>query len=178
METNVKTAIEFDIYKVLYMVKTNKDLLAVFNSVIDVSIQTTITNAKNDLLNEKTVGYLKSIYNIIVSNETYYEEYSILKHNYTSEETINQFKIPRRYGKNKILSDIKNDNRKPTQIEKTLFAINNIKNIYVKLDKKLIHDLFVERTDLSGDKFLTEEQCRDIIALQELMTTKLKDILK
>jgi len=70
----------------------------------------------------------------------------------------------RRYGKDKILNDIKSENRKSTQIERTMFAINEIRNIYCNLERKLIHDLFVERNEIKEGYYLTDEEYRDIIA--------------
>lgn len=180
MEAIKQTEVTFDVFKTLYIIKTDEDLLEVFNMGVDVSIQTAITSAKNGLLSEKTLDYIKGIYNIIVDNESYLERYEKLVNNLnpvTSELTEEEFQIPRRYGKDKVLADIEKDQRKASQIEKSIIAINSIKNIYVNLERRLIHDLFVERGEFEGDVVLTEEECRDIIAIQQLMANKLKPIL-
>ena len=49
--------------------------------------------------------------------------------------------------------------------------------MHVNLERRLIHDLFVDREDIDGDKVLTDGECRDIIAIAELMTNKLKALL-
>jgi hypothetical protein len=180
METIKENEVTFDVFKTLYMIKTDEDLLEVFNMGVDVSIQVAITNAKNGLLSEKTLEYVKGIYDIIVDNESYLERYEKLVNNLNpapSELTEEEFKIPRRYGKDKVLADIEKDNRKASQIEKSIIAVNSIKNMYVNLERRLIHDLFVERGEFEGDVALTEEECRDIVAIQQLMATKLKSIL-
>jgi hypothetical protein len=58
-----------------------------------------------------------------------------------------------------------------------MFAINEIRNIYCNLERKLIHDLFVERNEIKEGYYLTDEEYRDIIATQELLSNKLKKIL-
>jgi hypothetical protein len=45
------------------------------------------------------------------------------------------------------------------------------------LERKLIHDLFVERNEIKEGYYLTDEEYRDIIATQELLSNKLKKIL-
>ena len=181
MEAIKENEVTFDVFKTLYMIKTDEDLLEVFNMGVDISIQTAITSAKNDLLSEKTLEYVKGIYNIIIDNESYLEKYEKLIHNIkpdTIELTEEEFKIPRRYGKDKILADIDRDQRKASQVEKTIISINKIKNMYVNLERRLIHDLFIEREEFDGKRVLTDEQCRDIIALEMLMSNKLDSILK
>ena len=180
MEAIKQNEVTFDVFKTLYMIKTDEDLLDVFNMGVEVSIQTAITSAKSGLLSEKTLEYVKGIYDIIVDNESYLERYEKLVNNLNpapSELTEEEFQIPRRYGKDKVLADIAKDQRKASQIEKSIIAVNSIKNIYVNLERRLIHDLFVERGEFEGDVVLTEEECRDIVAIQELMATKLKAIL-
>lgn len=180
METVMTNEVSFDVFKTLYMIKIDDDLLSVFNMGVNTSIQTAITNAKNGLLSDKTLEYLEGIHKLIVENESYLEKYLKLTHNYNTEvveTTGEEFSFPRRYGKDKILSDIKGDDRKSTQIEKAMFSLNSIKNMYVNLERRLIHDLFVERGAVDGELVLTDEECRDIVAIQKLMETKLKSIL-
>lgn len=181
MEAIKQTEVTFDIFKTLYLIKTDEDLLGVFNMGVDVSIQTAITSAKNGLLSDKTLEYVEGIYNIIVDNESYLERYEKLIHNVKTEPvelTEEEFQIPRRYGKDKVVADIQRDQRKASQIEKTIIAVNSIKNMRANLERRLIHDLFIEREEFDGKRILTDEQCRDIIALQMLMVNKLEDILK
>lgn len=181
MEAIKQTEVTFDIFKTLYLIKTDEDLLAVFNMGVDISIQTAITSAKNGLLSDKTLEYVEGIYKIIADNESYLERYEKLIHSIKPEPvelTEEEFQIPRRYGKDKVVADIQRDQRKASQIEKTIIAVNDIKNMRANLERRLIHDLFIEREEFDGKRILTDEQCRDIIALQMLMANKLEDILK
>ena len=180
MEAIKENEVTFDIFKTLYMIKSNEDLLEVFNMGVSIDIQTAITTAKNGLLSDKTLEYIKGLYDIIIDNESYLEQYEKLTHNITPaqvELTEEEFQIPRRYGKDKVLADIEKDQRKASQVEKAIIASNSIKNMYVNLERRLIHDLFVEREVFDGEVILTDEECRDIIAIQQLMANKLRSIL-
>lgn len=183
MEAIKENEVAFDLFKVLYMIKTDDDLLDVFNMGVSIDIQTTITTAKNGLLSDKTLEYIEGLYKIIIENESYLERYIKLVGNVEPvkvekvELTEEEFKIPRRYGKDKVLADIEKDQRKASQVEKAIIAANSIKNIYVNLERRLIHDLFVEREEFEGEVILTDEECRDIIAIQQLMNNKLRSIL-
>ena len=154
MEAIKENEVVFDVFKTLYMVKTNEDLLDVFNMGVSIDIQTAITTAKNGLLSDKTLEYLEGMYNIIVDNESYLEQYEKLVHNIAPEQV----------------------ELKSSQVEKAIIASNSIKNMYVNLERRLIHDLFVERGEFEGDVVLTDEECRDIIAIQQLMANKLRGI--
>ncbi len=173
--------IEFDLYKTLYLIKTNDDLFSVYEMGISDSLDETLFFIKNNSLSESVYGYLHEIFtSIILVEEKYLTIYNSINHSYETPKQIvvsKSFILPRRYGKNNIIKDIKSENRKSTQIERTMFAINEIKNVYCNLERKLIHDLFVERNEIKEEYYLTEEEYRDIIATQELLSNKLKKIL-
>ena len=78
METIKANEVVFDVFKTLYMIKTNEDLLEVFNMGVSIDIQTAITTAKNGLLSDKTLEYVEGLYKIIVDNESYLEQYEKL----------------------------------------------------------------------------------------------------
>jgi hypothetical protein len=190
METivNDSNMIEYDIFKTLYLIKTDEDLYSVYSTFTSKSINELISDIKNDSLDDKLNNTIYDIFeSIILVEEKYIEIYEKITHDFgivikKPEQTINvdvsKSKLPRRYGKDKVLNDIKKDNRKATQAEKTMIALNNIKNLYCILERKLINDIFVERNEFDGSKILEDEEYRDIIALQELMSNKLKNIIK
>ena len=80
--------------------------------------------------------------------------------------------VPRRYGKVKILSDIKEQDGKATNAQLTALAVNDLKNIYVNLSRRLIKDMLLE------DKILTDEDMREIRSAIKIVEAKLKKILK
>jgi hypothetical protein len=92
----------------------------------------------------------------------------------TSEDTEAKGtkKLPRRYGKANILKDIEAQGGKPTSAQLTALAINELKNIYVNLNARMVNDL------LTDTPKLTVEDYRDIRATITITKNKLKTILK
>lgn len=81
-------------------------------------------------------------------------------------------KIPRRYGKEKILKDIETQDGKMTPLQNAMLKVNTLKNIYVNLSARGIKDM------VSGTKLLSDEDCRDIVAVVNIAERKLENILK
>jgi hypothetical protein len=80
--------------------------------------------------------------------------------------------LPRRYGKASILKDIEKQGGKATNSQLTALAVNDLKNVYVNLNSRLINDM------LTTNPKLTDEDYRDIRSAINIVKTKLKDILK
>jgi hypothetical protein len=102
-----------------------------------------------------------------------YEESSIeveeTKDTYTQLKE-NKKKFPKWYGKNKIIKDIQNQNGQATNTQITALAVNDLKNIYLNLNNKMIHDMF------SGSQSLTDEEYREIRATINILKNKMKPI--
>jgi hypothetical protein len=76
------------------------------------------------------------------------------------EETPKKEKaLPRRYGKDKILKDIKDQGSPATPLQRAMIDLNDVRNLYVKLSDRGIKDL------LGGGQNFTEEDCRKISAI-------------
>lgn len=67
--------------------------------------------------------------------------------------------LPRRYGKDKILKDIKDQGSPATPLQRAMIDLNDVRNLYVKLSDRGIKDL------LGGGQNFTEEDCRKISAI-------------
>jgi hypothetical protein len=80
--------------------------------------------------------------------------------------------LPRRYGKASILKDIEKQGGKANNSQLTALAVNDLKNVYVNLNSRLINDM------LTTNPKLTDEDYRDIRSAINIVKTKLKDILK
>lgn len=80
--------------------------------------------------------------------------------------------LPRRYGKANILKDIEAQKGKATNAQLTALAVNDLKNIYVNLNARLVNDL------LTDTPKLTVEDYRDIRATITIAKNRLKGILK
>lgn len=180
--------IKYDIYKTLYVIKTDDDLYTIYKSFITKDINALIKDIQNGELNDKDNNIIQDIFeSIILVEDKYINTYNNITHDFkpvTNNNNNNKvdiiedvFKLPRRYGKDKIIKDINKENRKATQAEKAMMSLNTIKNLYCVLERKIVNDIFVERNKYSGSKLLEDDEYRDIIALQELMSNKLKKIL-
>jgi hypothetical protein len=67
--------------------------------------------------------------------------------------------LPRRYGKDKILKDIKDQGSPATPLQRAMIDLNDVRNLYVKLSDRGIKDL------LGGGQNFTEEDCRKITSI-------------
>ena len=67
--------------------------------------------------------------------------------------------LPRRYGKDKIQKDIKDQGSPATPLQRAMIDLNDVRNLYVKLSDRGIKDL------LGGGQNFTEEDCRKISAI-------------
>jgi hypothetical protein len=67
--------------------------------------------------------------------------------------------LPRRYGKDKILKDIKEQNKPATPLQRAMIDLNDVRNLYVKMCDRGIKDM------LGGGENFTEEDCRKISAM-------------
>lgn len=88
------------------------------------------------------------------------------------QKPIKETKIPRRYGKQAIEEDIEKQGGKPTNVQLAALAVNDLKNIAVNLNARLIKDM------VSENKLLTDEDYRDIKSTIKIVQNKLKLILK
>jgi hypothetical protein len=79
---------------------------------------------------------------------------------------------PRRYGRWSIEADIKNQGGKATSQQRAGLKVADLKNIYVKLEGRIINDM------LTDDPKLSLEDYRLITSTIEIVETKLKEILK
>ena len=80
--------------------------------------------------------------------------------------------LPRRYGKINIVKDIEKQGGKVTNVQMTALAVNDLKNIYVNLNKRLINDM------LTDNPKLTDEDYREIRSAINIVKAKLKNVLK
>ena len=115
------------------------------------------TNYANQVLDKKGVVETKpeSIENVIYETESYK-----VKHDKLVEAPAKKEKaLPRRYGKDKIQKDIKEQGSPATPLQRAMIDLNDVRNIYVKLSDRAIKDL------LGGGQNFTDEDCRKISAI-------------
>lgn len=88
------------------------------------------------------------------------------------EEEESDLKLPRRYGKEKILKDIEAQGGKATPLQNAMLRVNDLKNIYVNLSARGIKDM------CGGSKLLSDVDCREITSAIKIVERKLEEILK
>lgn len=141
METAVK---EFNVLKTIALINRESILKNVFNATLKTNTynySTLVSDVIGKTLSEDKLKTLKDIYeNIIV--KTYSQQYG---------EISLEEKTPRRYGKNKIISDIIAQNGFTTELQKTMLALNDLKLMYINLNGKGVSDQFRGTTKLSDE---------------------------
>ena len=88
----------------------------------------------------------------------------------TSSKPKKEKVLPRRYGKANIMQDIVKQGGKATNAQTTALMINNLKNIYVNLNARLIREML-------GEPSYTDVDYRDIRSAITIVQNKLKPIL-
>jgi hypothetical protein len=115
------------------------------------------SNYANQVLEKKGVVETKPepSENIILETESYK-----VKHDEPVEiPTKKEKALPRRYGKDKIQKDIKEQGSPATPLQRAMIDLNDVRNLYVKLSDRGIKDL------LGGGQNFTEEDCRKISSI-------------
>jgi hypothetical protein len=87
-------------------------------------------------------------------------------------EPIVEDKLPRRYGKEKILKDIELQEGKATPVQRAMLKVNDLKNIYVNLSTKGIKDM------VGNAGVLSDEDCRKIVSAITTFERQMADIVK
>jgi hypothetical protein len=81
--------------------------------------------------------------------------------------------LPRRYGKEKIVQDIKDQGGVATSVQRAMLKVNDLKNIYVNLSNRGIKAM------IGGDEtILSDTDCRTITSAITILERKLDEILK
>ena len=201
MKTEVEKIVDltFDPIITIGVIEKDNDLTEVFKEDINLPFPILYRLAKEDSLSAETKELLESIFDkVILAKPNLIESYKrlggqvsvvepIVEEILTNEEIVKEpikdiikdkvsskkeSDVPRRYGKVKILSDIKEQGGKATNPQLTSLAVNDLKNIYVNLSNRLIKDMLLE------DKILTDEDMREIRSAIKIVEAKLKLILK
>jgi hypothetical protein len=157
---------EFDFFRTLKVIESDKDLDEIFrDGKSNISYTLLSTLAKQGIIPAETIDRAKEIFErLILKNKKPLEKY--LKVDLIKKEK----KLPKHYGKKRILEDIKNSNSK-SELDRAMLALNDMRNIYAKLKARGIKD------KMNGTHNLTKNDCRDIIATVRIMKNKVAHIL-
>ena len=197
MKTIEKIAnVDYNEYLTLLVIEKDQDLLEIFTDDISMSFTLVKTLSKEDKLGEETKIFIKEIFDKIILTKT------SLVNKYLNQATVNgldikavqidqpqvsipepepeakkkrtktQPELPRRYGLQKIEQDIILNGGKPTSAQLTALMINDLKNIYSRLNSRIVNDL------LTDDPIYTDEDYRDIRSTIQIVKNKLRNLLK
>lgn len=162
------TQVEFDVFKTLHVIENDKALDSVFrDGDTKLSYAMLRTMAKQKTLNSDTLDTLQKIFKrLILKNPTVLRKYEKLSVSEPSEK-----KLPKHYGKKRILADIESNETK-TELDRAMLALNDLRNVYSRIKNRGIKDKTL------GTKILTRDDCRNIIATVRIVENRLADILK
>lgn len=160
--------VKFDIFKTLYVIENDKALDSVFrDGDTKLSYSLLRTMAKKNTLQPNLIETLQTIFErFILKNPNKLRNYEKL-----SLTDVMKRKTPKWYGKQKVLSDIEATQCK-TELDRAMLALNDLKNIYSRLNSRSVKD------KTKGTKILTRDDCRNIIATVRIVENRLANILK
>ena len=159
----------FDASKVLKLVSSDQILDEIFrDGNDDISYNMLLTLSYNNSLSQETLEKLENIFNqLVLKNSSLLEKYNAINISQKSKKN----KLPKHYGKKRILEDIKNNNS-TTELDRAMLALNTLRNITSKLRARGIKD------KMKGVSILTDSDCRDIVAVVRIVENKVYNILK
>jgi len=189
------TELDYNELATLGVIEQDSDLTFILMDDTNMSFNMLRTLSKENKLSDTTKENLRSIFDkIILTKPNLIDKYLRLTN--TSEVSVKveepvveaieepmepvkktrkskkEVKLPRRYGKELIEKDVQNQGGKATNAQLTALAINDLKNTYVNLNKRLINDMLTDKP------ILTDEDYRDIRATITLLNNRLKHVLK
>ena len=201
MSEVITNELEFDLLRVLTVIEQDKDLDEIFrDGKITTPYNVLKIMVSQDAIPEEMLERAKGIFDhIILGNQKPRMAYVKLlrtepQAELSIEETIQEltekleesdnnetpqedgeekpnYKLPKHYGKERILKDIEENNGK-SELDIAMLALNDFRNIYAKLKNRCIKD------KLRGKSILSQADCRDIVAVLRIVENKLGHITK
>jgi len=184
--------LKYDELITLGVIEKDEDLTSILMDEVKLSFNVLYTLSKEDKLNEKTKTLIKALFDKVILTKTNLinkylllaevdgKDVSEIAEPITPIESIEvkptkpskKETLPRRYGKDQILKDVEKQNGVPTNAQLTAIAVNDIRNVYVNLNTRLINDMLTDKP------ILTDEDNREIRATITILKNRLKPILK
>lgn len=161
--------VKFDVFKTLHVIENDKALDSVFrDGDTKLSYNLLRTMAKKNSLQPDIIETLQTIFErFIFKNANRLQKYEKLSLIDESDEN----KLPKHYGKQRILADIQAADSK-SELDRAMLALNDLRNIYSNVKRRGIKDKTLQT------KILTRDDCRNIIATVRIVENRLADILK
>lgn len=185
--------LEYNEIITLKLIEGDTDLCGIFKEDINLPFNILYRMSKENVLTEEIKTMVFDIFDKIVScKKIYVDKYLRLQNaepeiqetpvpqetTVVAEVVVVESKpkkekaTPRRYGKVAIEEDIAKQGGRATNAQLTALAVNDLKNIWVNLNARLVKDMLLD------DKILTDEDYRDIRSTVKIAQTKLKNVLR
>jgi hypothetical protein len=191
--------LNYDEVSALSVIEKDEDLNEIFTDEVKMSFNLLRTLSEEGKLSQDTQDFIRQLFDkVILTKTTLINKYvlfaeangktiQVITPTLTEPEVVveevevkvakvskpkTEKTLPRRYGKANILKDIEAQDGKATNAQLTALAVNDLKNIYVNLNARLVNDL------LTDTPKLTVEDYRDIRATITIAKNRLKGILK
>ena len=136
--------------------ETKEEIFQLFDKII--LTRETLSERYEKLLNTNLINQFL-IKKGVLNNEEVITEVKTEPIIEVKTEVKKEKALPRRYGKDKILKDIKDQGSPATPLQRAMIDLNDVRNLYVKLSDRGIKDL------LGGGQNFTEEDCRKITSI-------------
>ena len=184
--------LEYNEIITLNLIEKDADLCEIFKEDINLPFSILYRMSKEGALTEEIKSMIFELFDKIISTKKIYVEKYIRLQNAEPETqeipqpVVQEISVepaaepkpkkekvtPRRYGKVAIQEDIAKQGGRATNAQLTALAVNDLKNIWVNLNARLIKDMLLD------DKILTDEDYRDIRSTVKIAETKLKNVLR
>ena len=179
--------LEYNELITLAVIEKDEDLKDILVDTVSSSFNLILTLAKEDKLSDDTKQFIRSLFDkVILSKPLLIDWYLRFMSHETSTEKepiqeviepiptkkTKEKGLPRRYGKANIVKDIEKQGGKATNAQLTALSVNELKNIYVNLNSRLVNDLLTDKPKL------TDEDYRVIRSTIKIVENKINPILK
>ena len=179
--------LSFNPYLTLKVVETNVDMTELLTEKTKLTFPMLYTLTKDNQLPKGVVECLEEVFTYLIKpNDTFLSKYKQLAftENISIKTTTSVVevdekpknkksrKLPRRYGRVSILADISKQDGKPTDVQRAMLKVCDLKNDWCRLSDKLIHDNFMPNKKLTRSDYMT------IISAIKTMEQVLEDIFE
>lgn len=181
--------IEYNEEICLAVIERDEDLKKIFTDEIKISFPILYQLASCNTMNPDTSQFIRELFDFIILTKTnLVNDYLFLAKSrgvlistpiveklekpIIKEKKKKEKILPRRFGKDKIIKEIEKQNGKATPPQLAALDLNDLKNIMIVLNTRLIKDM------LTDDKTLSEVDYREIRSAVNIFKNKVKRILK
>jgi hypothetical protein len=184
--------LEYNELLTLYLIENDETLKEIFEEKVKIPFNTLYLLSKDssETLSQETKDLIYELFDkfvcrrqLLVDKYNYFLSTNLLERKFSNlnetkeptaifETKVKENKFPRRYGKEKILKDISEQNSPATPLQRAMIDLNDIRNLYVKLNDRGIKDMFANGTNL------TDEDCRKITSAVKTFRQQMESIIK